>query len=547
MQLKKYVVGLMTAISAALLIGCGTHKASNHTQEVSVMADDTISTMDPARGTDANSAQTMANVYAGLYRYSGKELVPDMAARQASVSTDKRTYTFTLRHNARWSDGSPVTAADFVYAWRRVVDPATKSDNASLFAGIQNATQITAGKLPASQLGVQATGKRTLVVHLERPLAYFAPLMAQSAFYPVQHRLVRRYADSFGTNNHTVSFNGPFVLGKWDESSNQWTVRRNPHYWDHSRVQLDQIVTRVVKSSGQARKLFDAGKLDDVTLTGAAARGATRSAAFNVVPQNATFYLEMNAQRVPAFGNQQIRQALSQAINRQDFIKKVLGDSSLPAYTVIPTGMTTNTDNGTDFADQAASGVRVYTAYDPIAARDLLQKGMRAVGAKTLRFTIVGSDTDSAKQSLTYLKRSFERLSSNGIKVQVDVQSVALKTRVAMSESHTADTVVSAWNANYPDPSTFLNLFTKNSPYNSGQWSNAQYDRLVARMAATDSTNTKARWRDQLQATKLLTQQLGVIPLYQRGATHLTSTSVKDIFLSPNGIINYIGVSKVNS
>ena len=552
MQLKKYAIALMAVISTMLLVGCGKYQQGNRDQTVRVMADETITTMDPARGTDANSAQTMANVFAGLYRYSGKELVPDMAARRAKVSNHRTTYTFMIRKNAQWRDGRPVTAADFVYSWRRVVNPATKSDNASLFAGITNATKIMAGKLPASKLGVQAKGPRTLVVHLERPLAYFEPLMAQSAFYPVERKLVRRYGESFGTNNRTVGYNGPFMLGKWDESSKRWTVRRNPRYWNHARVQLDQIQTRVVKNSKQARKLFTEGKLDDVTLTGAAARGASKSAAFNVVPQNATFYLEMNARseerRVgKELGNQQVRQALSQSIDRQDFIKKVLGDSSLPAYTVMPTGMTTNTDDGTDFADQAASGVRVYTDYDLISARKLLRQGLQAAGTRTLSFTIVGSDTDSAKASLGYLKNAFERLSGDGIKVQVHIQSVPLKTRVAMSESHTADMVVSAWNANYPDPSTFLDLFTQDSPYNSGQWLNPAYERLIKQIATTDSVDAASRWQDQLQATRLLTRQLGVIPLYQRGATHLTSTNVKDIFLSPNGIINFTGVSKVNS
>ena len=543
--MKKALLAGATGILLFSLAACGNHsdkKAQKAAESISTMAGDVITTMDPARASDAISAQAMANVYAGLYRYDGKELTPDMAASRAKVAADQLTYTFTIRKTARWSDGRAVTAADFVYAWQRAVDPATKSQYAYLFSGIKNADAIIAGKKPASSLGVSAQGN-TLTVHLSHVIPYFEPLMTLKTFYPVEAKQVRKYGDKFGTSSKTLTFNGPYVLKNWQGSANHWTQTKNPRYWNAKNVHVQTLKSQVVKDNGTALNLFQAGKLDDVTVTGDTARQMQSSSDYKVVPQNATFYIEMTQSRVPAFKSQKVRQTLSMAINRRDFIDQVLGDGSQPASSIIPSGMTYSSVNGADFAKTAAKTTGKYSRYDLKKARALFKAGMSDLGLKSASFTIVSDDTDNAKDTLAYLQSAFSKLSSSGTKLTVKTQSVPFKTRVQLSQAHQTDMVVSAWGANYPDPISFLDLFTSHNAYNSGQWQNSRYDALIKAAATTDAANASKRWNDMQKATAILTKDAGVIAFYQRGAAHLTKTSIKGMQLSPNGVINFVGVT----
>jgi oligopeptide transport system substrate-binding protein len=544
-MIKKALLASVTGILLMSLAACGERSdktAQKAAESISTMAGDVITTMDPARATDAISAQAMANVYAGLYRYDGKELTPDMASHRAKVSADQLTYTFTIRKNARWSDGRAVTAQDFVYAWRRAVNPATKSEYAYLFSGIKNADAIISGKKPASSLGVTAQG-HILTVHLSHVIPYFEPLMTLKTFYPVEAKQVRQYGDKFGTSSKTLTFNGPYVLQNWQSSDNHWTQRKNSRYWNAKNVHVQTLKSQVVKDNGTALNLFQAGKLDDVSITGDTARQMQTSSDYKVVAQNATFYIEMTQSRVPAFKSQKVRQALSMVINRRDFIDQVLGDGSQPASSVIPSGMTYSSANGADFAKTVAKKTGQYSQYNLRKARALFAAGMQELQLKSASFTIVSDDTDNAKDTLTYLQSAFSKLSSSDAKLTVHTQSVPFKTRVQMSQEHKADMVVSAWGANYPDPISFLDLFTSNNAYNSGQWHNSRYDALVKAASTTDAANANKRWADLQAATKILTKDVGVIAFYQRGAAHLSRSSIKGMQLSPNGVINFVGVT----
>jgi oligopeptide transport system substrate-binding protein len=533
------------AVIALTLAGCGHKTAKKTTTHVLTrMESDVIATMDPARATDTISSQAMANVYAGLYRYQGNTLTGDMAQGRATVTNGHKTYTFHLRHNALWSDGRHVTAQDFVYAWQRVVNPQTKSEYAYLMSGIKNADAITAGKVAPSQLGVHADGKYTLRVELERVIPYFEPLMTLKTFYPVEKRQVQKYGDKYGSSAKTLTFNGPFTMKNWSSASTEWTQTKNPRYWNAKHVQLTAIKNQVVKSTDTALNLYQAGKMDDVTLTGDAAKQMEGNDAYNVVPQNATFYIELNQKRVPAFANRDVRLALSMALNRHQFVTQVLGDGSQPAQTIMPTGMMYSGSTGKDFATEAAGKVGKYATYNLKAARKLFAKGMAATHQTNAQFTIVADDTDGAKNTLAYLQSAFAKLSSSDARITVTTKSVPFKTRLALSTSHQADMVVSAWGANYPDPSSFLDLFTASNQYNSGQWHNAQYDALVQKAEGADAASSTKRWADMQQATQILASDVGVISFYQRGAAHLTDSQVRNMKLSPNGIISFNDVRK---
>lgn len=537
---KKILMGAAAAALTVLLAACGGKSSSSTGTHTRIMASDIINTMDSGQATDVISGQALTNTMAGLYRFHGNKLEPDMASKMAKVSDGQKTYTFTIRKGAKWNDGKAVTAKDFAYSWRRAVDPATKSQYAYIFSGIKNADAIANGKMDKSKLGVEAPNDTTFIVHLDKAMPYFEKMITLQTFDPVEKSKVDKYGSKYGTSSKTLGFNGPYTMSGWSGSDQKWTQVKNPKYWDKKAVKINKLSYQVVKDPSTALNLYQDNKLDDVVLSGNDAQQMKNNPAFNNRAMNATYYLELNGNRVAAFKNEKVRQAISMAINRPDFIKQVLGNGSRPASTVVAAKMMYN-DKGVDFATKPTKDVKPYASYDLKAARQLFNEGMKEVGSKSVNYTLTSDDTALAKNTLEYLQNALEKLSTSDAKMKVTTRSVPFKTRLQLSQDHKSDMVVTAWSPDFPDAISFLSMFTTGASYNDGQFSNAQYDKLIKASSNQDATNPTKRWNDMQQAATLLTKTAGVIPLYQLGESHLTRTSIKGMHICPNGMINFVG------
>lgn len=536
---KQLGAALLVLVAGVGLSACG--KQSSTTKTLGVMSGNVISTLDSGTAADAYSGQTIADTVSGLYRYDGKTLKPDMATKMATVSKDHLTYTFHLRSDAKWSDGKAVTAQDFVYAWRRVVAPKTKSQYAYIMSGIKNADAIMAGKRSATTLGAKALDKHTFQVQLERPMPYFEGLTTLYTFSPIERGQVEKSGSKYGATLKSLTFNGPYLLKQWSGSATSWVEVKNPKYWNAKDVKIKRIKYQVVKENSTALNLYASNKLQDITLSGQTAASKQKQADYNTVKQNTTTFLELNQQRVAGFKNAKIRQALSMALNRQQFIKKVLADGSTPIKQVVPSKMAYQ--NGQDFATTASNGVSQYTDYDLTKAKQLFKAGMKEAGLTSMNFTLTGYDGETAKATLEYLQAAFNSLSQSGAQVKVSTQSLPFKSVFQQASEGKLDMIVVNWSADFSDPISFLDLFTSNNSYNWGKWHNAKYDALIKASKTTDANSNAKRWQDLVQATQLLTKDMGTIPLYQNGEAHLTKASVKNLQRTPNTSLDYIGAS----
>ncbi|MFD1485083.1 peptide ABC transporter substrate-binding protein [Lacticaseibacillus baoqingensis] len=500
------------------------------------MVKEVIQTQDPARIVDAISGQTMVDTMEGLYRYQGNQLEPALASSVAKPSADGLSYTYHLRQS-QWSNGEPVVASDFVYAWRRAVTPATQSENAYLFAGIKNANQIMAKQAAPQTLGVQALDAHTLKVTLAHAVPYFNTMMVNPVFYPLNQKAVERYGKQYGSQARYIVNNGPYTLKGWHGTNNSWYEVKNAHYWNAKAVKIHRINVQVVKDANAALSLFNTGKLDDAQLYGTTAQKERHNKHYQALKQGRTTFLDMNEQQVPAFKNVKLRQALSLAIDRQTFVGKVLGDGSLVAHTLTAEGLAQDPKSGKDFATQAAQPTLDQTTYDLTRAKRLWKEGLRAVGKTQLAVELMSDDTAQAKQSAEYLQAALERLPG----FKVTIVSVPFKTRVARSLAGDTQLVISSWQADFPDPLTFLDLYTADNDYNFSRWQNSQYDRLIQQAKTTDAANVEQRYQDLLQAQTLLTQQMAVVPLYQTVEAHLVASRMTKLTYSPANMYNFVG------
>lgn len=535
MKAKRMIAGAMVVASAVLLVACGS-KSSSSTETFNRMEKDVISTMDNAHITDVISGQAAVDTGDGLYRYKGKKLQPAVATKVVKPTNKGLTYTFNLR-KTKWSNGDPVTAKDFVFAWRRATDPKTKSEYAYLFSGIKNADDITAGKKAPSTLGVKAEGNYKLVVTMERPIPYFSTMMVNPVFFPLNQKTVEKYGKKFGTQSKYLVFNGTFKLTNWNGTGNSWDEVKNKSYWNAKQVKLDKIHVQVVKDANTAANLFATKKLDDAVLTGEIAKQHAKDKDYVGDKQGRTSYLDMNEEKVPDFKNLKLRQAVAMAINRKEFANKVIGDGSFGISTLTPENSGSNPKTGEDFAKEAAKESETVQSYNLKEAKKLWAEGLKEVGKSGEQVTLTTDDTDVAKKSAEYIQSALEQLPG----MKVSISSVPFKTRIQRSLDGTAQFILSGWQGDFPDPISFLDLYTTGNTYNFSHWSNKQYDELIKASETTDANNETKRYNDLLKAQELLSKEAPVATLYQTVQGHLRNPKLKGVTFSPANMYNFVG------
>ena len=543
MKLKKlFVANVLALFSTVILVGCGSTSSQKSAPKgtVRISAKDIISTMDPSLNTDVIGAQNLNNTMEGLYRFKGKNIKPALATNLAKPTNNGLTYTFKLRPNAKWSNGDPITASDFVYSWRRTVDPKTKSTYSYIFEGITNAKDISAGKKPVNSLGIKALNKHTLQVDLEKPVPYFNTLLTSPTFFPQNKKVITKWGKKYGTNSQTLVSNGPFKLVKWNSPDNSWTEVKNDKYWDAKDVKVQKLQYQVVKDASTALNLYQSNKLDRVLLTGDSAKQMKNAKDYKIQKESTTFYVAPNIKKVALFNNTKIRQALSMSVNRQQLTKKVLGDGKVASLSTFPAKMTFNPETKVDFAKETQASAVATNAYNPTKAKQLWQEGLSETNnkGKKFSFTLLGDDSDVAKKQAEFLQNQFEKLPG----LKINVTNVPFKSRLARAKSGDFDLLITGWSADFPDPITFLTLFNTDSSNNDGKWSNTEYDNLVNKSLNEDANNPMARWQDMKAAQNLSNREVPAIPLYQNGEAWLTKSRVKNLDYGPTGAYNMISL-----
>lgn len=536
--MKKKWAFSVVALSGLVLAGCyggsantkSSNSASGNSTDgggvFNLVVPQEMPTADLSLATDTISFTALNNVYEGIYRLDkDSKPQPAGASELAEVSEDGLTYKIKLREDAKWSNGDPVVAADYVYGWQRTVDAATASEYAYLFAPVANAEEITAGKKDKSELGIKAVGDHELEITLTKQTPYFQYLLAFPSFFPQKQSVVEENGDAYASASDKAVYNGPFTLTDFDGpgTDTEWSYKKNDNYWDKDAVKLSEIKVSVVKESSTALNLFKDGQADDVILSGELAQQNANDPAYTSVKEARTSYIELNQREADSpFKNVNLRKAISYSINRDALVKQVLGDGSVVSTGLIPADMSKNPETNEDFAKEAGKLV----SYDKDKAKEYWEKAKKELGIDSLEFNLMASDDDASKKVIEYIQNSIQE-NLDGVKVKPT--PVPFSVRLDRSSSGDFDTVLGGWAADYADPSSFTDLFVAGNSYNREQWSNADYDKVVDDSGNKDAGDEQARWADLQEATKIMADDMGVIPVYQKAEGHLVNEKIKGI------------------
>nr|WP_154309092.1 peptide ABC transporter substrate-binding protein [Metabacillus lacus] len=506
--------------------GEGTEETTeNVPQEIVVSESSEIPAMDSIMAQDTISFTTMNNVNEGLYRLSpDQEPVPGVAAGPAEANEDGTVYTIKLKDNAKWSNGDPVTANDFVFAWQRAVNP----DNASPYGPymmegkIAGATEIVQEGAALDTLGVKAIDDTTLEVTLVKPIPFFESLMAFPTFYPQNQKFVEEQGENYAKSAENLLYNGPFVLSNWaGNTASSWEYAKNDNYWDKDNVSLTKISFNVVKDPQAAVNAFDAGEVD-----------ITGKLSSDVVPLYADderlkswlepviFWIKLN-QTNEALQNVNIRRAIATAFNKEDLVTTILNNGSQPANYAVPAEFVTNPETGADFRE-ANGDLLEYNAEE---AKKLWEKGLEEIGQSEVKLVYLGGDTETAKKTDEYIRNQLE---TNLPGLTVDVQSVPFSVRLDRDNKLDYDLQFAGWGPDYLDPISFSDLWITDGGNNKMAYSSEQYDKLLKDAQTTLATEPGKRFEALQEAERvLLEEDAGLAPVYQRTSNLLINQNIE--------------------
>ncbi|WJE50986.1 peptide ABC transporter substrate-binding protein [Bacillus cereus] len=505
-----------------------------------------IPTMDTSKNTDTLGSQILGNTMEGLYRLDKDNKPIPAAAESSTKSEDGKKYTFKLRKDAKWSNGDPVTAKDFVYAWQRLVDPKTAAEYAFIAYYIKNAEAINQGKAEVSTLGAKAVDDYTLEVELERATPYFLNLTAFVSYYPLNEKFVKEKGDKYGLESDTTVYNGPFVLTDWKHEQG-WKLKKNDSYWDKKTVKLEEINYSVVKDAATRVNLYDSGQIDFSLLSGEFVdKYRNNKEEFGTYSEPGTFFLRLNQKRGSQdtpLKSKKLREAIALSINKKDLANVILNDGSKPADYLVANGLAKSPD-GKDFQEEFKNGLK----HDTKKAAAAWEEAKKELGKDQVTLEFLNYDTSNAKKVGEYVKDQIEK-NLKGVTVNIKMQPFKQKLKLESDQDY--DFSYAGWSPDYADPMTFLDMFESTNSQNQMSYSNPKYDEIIKQGKTELMADAKKRWGELGKAEKLLLEEdVALVPLFQSARSYVMKPNVKGIVkhnISPEYSFKWAYVTEENS
>lgn len=546
---KRILPLLLTAAMVAGLAGCGSSAAkettaasdNNQTTAESTEAGSTTGekilkvqvgpdpeTVDPALNSAVDGGNMILHAFEGLLTLDENGQLKEGQAESWETSEDGLTWTFHLRDGLKWSDGTDLTAKDFVYSWQRVCDPNVAAPYAETVLGmVKGYDEAVAGDI--TKLDVQAPDEKTVVVNLAHPCSYFGELAAFATLNPVQQATVEANGDAWATSADTYISNGPFMMTEWVPGSHI-TFSKNPNYWNAEAIKLDKLEFELIEDSNAAYSAYTSGEVDmikDVPTEEIPSLQGNDD--FHVEPVIGTYYVSLNLQK-EYFQDARVRKALSLAIDRNYVANTLMQGTYSPASSIVGPGWL-DTD-GSSFAENANGGTP-YIDNDNFdanleEAKKLLEEAGYPNGEGFPQIEYTTNDAGYHKVVAEYLQQAWAAI---GIDLKVNIVEWASFT--PMRRNGEFDVARNGWVGDYTDPSNILELFCTTNGNNDGKYTNADFDAAIEDSRVT--TDAATRSEDLHKAEDALMNDAGCIPIAYYNDFWLQSSKITGSWHSANG------------
>ncbi|KKI84782.1 peptide ABC transporter substrate-binding protein [Shouchella clausii] len=480
--------------------------------------------LNPQIAFEAVSNAPLNNIMEGLTRLGSDHTPEEATAESWEISDDGLTYTFHIRDDANWSNGEPVTAEDFEYAWKELVNPETASSAAFLAELIEGAAEYNAGEGSPEDMAVTAIDDKTLEVVLTSPQQYFLSIIANPSFFPV-HKATAEDNPDWHTEADTYVSNGPFVLAGWDHNS-ELRMERNDQYWDAENVALDGVKWLMLEDAMTAYQMYEQGNLHAAAPPADMAEQLIAEGEVDLLEQAGTYFYRFLVTEEP-FQNQKIRHAFAKAVDRQAIVDSVIRQNQEPAGAFVSYGFTE--PGGGDFRESGGDLLE----YDPDEAKALLEEGMAEEGYSELPPVTLSysSGVDEHQRIAETLQQMYQE------NLGVSVELAVVESSVFLDQQRNLELQMSrsSFIADYADPVNFLESFVAGSSMNRTGWENEEYDRLIAE--SKEEGEEERRFALLHEAEALLMEEMPIFPLYFYNQPILENDSVTGVVRHPVGYI----------
>lgn len=519
-----FTVGLLLLLGGCYSASSSSSSASSEAkkQEIAISLPTQLSTLDTTQTTDKNTFTIAQQIFEGLYRFDDDSNPVPGLAKSVDVSADGKTYTFNLRDNLKWSNGTALTAADFVFAWKRLVDPATQGPNAYLLDSVVNSYDVRTAAKPVSELGISAPDDQTFVVKLAQAQLSFLSVVSIAWLAPQNEAYVTEQGDDYGKTSENLIYSGPFALEDWNQTGDDWTLVKNKNYYDAKEVKLVTVHGSTVKEENTGINLYQSGELDLTRISGQYVQQYSSEKGFVSHNDVANYFLDFNKKAGTALANVHLRKAIALAIDKTSLANDVLNDGSKALNGLIPANLYANPDTKEDFRNYSGS----YNTYDLTEAKKEWQQAQADLG-DSVKVDLLVSDDDNGKKISEYIQSQLQD-NLSGLTITITPQP---KNNVNQSRrDKNYELSLSGWIAGSSDLDSYFNLYKTGSAYNYGAYDNDEYTTLVEKARTTDANNPDKQFADYKQAEAILLEEdAAQVPLYQSASNYLINPKIKGI------------------
>ncbi|MDR2657056.1 MAG: peptide ABC transporter substrate-binding protein [Oscillospiraceae bacterium] len=519
-KIKKWLAPLL--VSALMLGGVSSALAQDAQNVLRWTSPGEVTTMDSGKSYDVISGEAISFFQESLYRLDAQsQPIPALAAELPKVSEDGLTLNIAIRDDAYYSDGTKITAADVVYAARRVVDPATGSQSAKDLSFLANGAAVAAGEAPVDTLGIKALSDTELEITLTAPNSYINQELSSSLLAPVNQAFAEAQGANYGLSADALLYSGPFALSGWNGTDISWQYVKNPYYWDKDNIYFDVIDVQVVKEVATGVNLYEAGELDGARISGDYVNLYDGTDDLWIIPTLRMTNLELGVSSSEPLQNLNLRKALLYSINRDELSIAILNGTDAPAVATIPDGIASNPENGKSVAEDF--GGQIY--YDTAKAQEYFAKALEELGVDEVTLELVTSDEDKQIKEGQYLQSVFE---TNLPGLKIELSNVPSSVRFEIMMAYDFDLALGGWSGRY-DPTSYIKQFETSYEHNHGKWVSPELTEWVNQLETTDGLDFALRWEHLRQANQYLIDNAVVVPLVQASYTYLITPRLKGV------------------